>query len=388
MVRVGLLWHSANSDNLGIGALTVSNIAIVESAAKALGIPVAFDIFCWRDPGAMQINRPNVRIMQMGARELVNPRKLFSWVRNCDIVLDISAGDSFSDIYGARRFRFNVISKMAVLSARRPLVLSPQTIGPFERSWAKTAAKFLMRAAKVVLSRDRLSTDYVKSIGIARVIEATDVAFRLPYDELQRKDSKKIRIGLNISGLLYNGGYTQSNMFGLKDDYKTLARGLISKLSSRPDCEVHLVAHVISDRFETEDDYRVNHVLAKEFPGIVVAPRFVTPSEAKSYIAGLDFFAGSRMHACIAAFSSGVPVVPMAYSRKFAGLFGTLGYHTVADCKTQTAEEIIQIVVDALANRDTLKIDVDRGRALAVQKLDVYENVLSQLIATAGKSRK
>ena len=89
-----------------------------------------------------------------------------------------------------------------------------------------------------------------------------------------------------------------------------------------------------------EDDLTANKTLAEEFPGVIVAPRFEGPSEAKSYISGLDFFCGSRMHACIAAFSSGVPVLPIAYSRKFAGVFGSLGYDRIADAKTQTTEQI------------------------------------------------
>jgi colanic acid/amylovoran biosynthesis protein len=382
MITIGLLWHSANSDNLGIGALTVSNISIVESAAAAIGETVEFRIFCWRDPGASQINKPNVKIMAMGARELVDPRKLFSWVRGCDMVLDISAGDSFSDIYGARRFRFNIISKLAVLAALRPLVLSPQTIGPFERSWARIAAKALMRSAKFVVARDSLSTDYMKTLNINDTLEATDVAFRLPYDAPPFLPSKKNRVGLNISGLLFNGGYTQNNMFGLKDDYKVLTRGLLKRFVDMPNCEVHLISHVISDRFQTEDDYRVAQQLALEFPGTILAPRFQTPSEAKSYISGLDFFAGSRMHACIAAFSSGVAVVPMAYSRKFAGLFGTLGYKAITDCKTQTADEIISIVCDGYVRRDQLKLEVDTSRALAVTKLQVYEEALRNLMSS------
>ena len=68
-------------------------------------------------------------------------------------------------------------------------------------------------------------------------------------------------------------------------------------------------------------------ILRARYPRAIVAPAFRTPVEAKSYIAGMDFFAGARMHACIAAVSSGVPVYPLAYSRKFNGLFvETLGY--------------------------------------------------------------
>ena len=68
------------------------------------------------------------------------------------------------------------------------------------------------------------------------------------------------------------------------------------------------MAHVLPEdgaRTHREDDFAANAVLAEEFPKLVTAPRFATPSEAKSYIAGLDFFMGARMHACIAAFSSG-----------------------------------------------------------------------------------
>jgi colanic acid/amylovoran biosynthesis protein len=388
MITVGLLWHSVNSDNLGIGALTASNIAIVEAAAKAQGEDVAFCVLGWRDPGPAQISRPDVQVKQMRARDLIDPRSLYSWVRTCDFVLDISAGDSFADIYGARRFKFNILSKLAVLAARRPLVLSPQTLGPFERRWARLAATALMRRARAVVTRDNLSTAYVKPLGVEGVIEATDVAFRLPYKKPEGKRGGRVKVGINISGLLFNGGYTRDNMFALKTDYPVLARSLVSHFAGLPECEVHLVGHVNSERFATDDDYRVAELLAAEFPGVVLAPRFATPSDAKSYIAGLDFFCGSRMHACIAAFSSGVPVVPIAYSRKFAGLFGSLGYTAVADCKSETAAEIMSKVAAGYDGRAGLMADAERGRALAEAKLLAYEDLLRQCIREARDRRR
>ena len=45
----------------------------------------------------------------------------------------------------------------------------------------------------------------------------------------------------------------------------------------------------------------------------------------KAVIGQCDFFIGSRMHACIAALSQGVPCVGVAYSMKFAGVFDTVG---------------------------------------------------------------
>ncbi len=316
-IRVGLLWHSVNSENLGVVALTVSNMAIIEAVARQAGCAVEFVVMGWADPGAPQIEQDNLRVFRMRTKDIIGPRGLFRQCRQCDFVLDISAGDGFSDIYGPKRFALGALSRAMVLLARRPLVFVPQTIGPFKRGWVRIIAAWLMKHAFAVVTRDTLSETYIKTLGIQNAIESTDVAFRLPYETKHGKPPGKAAVGLNISGLLFNGGYTRDNMFSLKDDYPKMARELIAAFLSKGTCDVHLVSHVISSQFEVEDDYRTAVKLSEEFPAVIVAPRFNTPSEAKTYISGLDFFAGSRMHACIAAFSSGVPVVPIAYSRKF-----------------------------------------------------------------------
>ena len=43
----------------------------------------------------------------------------------------------------------------------------------------------------------------------------------------------------------------------------------------------------------------------------------------------------------------------MAYSRKFAGLFGALGYDHTVDCTAETAEAIRTRVAAAFADRDS-----------------------------------
>lgn len=381
MLTIGLLWQSLNSDNLGVGALTFSNIAIVENIAKELGQDVRFKVLCWRDPGPMQLQKPNVEVYQMGTKELIDPRKYFMQARGCDMVLDISGGDSFADIYGLRRFHFNILGKFLILLAGKSLVLSPQTIGPFNHRTSRWLAKAMMKRAKAVVTRDSLSTAYVKQFDLNSVIEATDVAFKLPYVQAAKTPGQKPKVGINISGLLCNGGYDRNNMFSLKTDYPDLARKLVAHFSTRTDCETHLVSHVISSNVEVEDDYRVAVRLAAEFPSVIVAPRFANPPEAKSYISGMDYFCGSRMHACIAAFSTGVPVVPIAYSRKFSGLFGSLGYKHNTDCKTQTADEILTAVVSGFENRQELAKEVAATLALAQKKLGAYEDVLRSLMS-------
>jgi colanic acid/amylovoran biosynthesis protein len=381
-LTIGLLWHSVNSDNLGIGALTAGHLAIIDAVARDLGVDVRYRVIGWRDPAPAYVVRPDVSLAPMRSRDVLRPGGLYAALRQCDVVLDISAGDSFADIYGARRFTLNAMSKAVVLLARRPLVLSPQTVGPFGRWWARWVAKRLMRRACTVVTRDSLSVAFLQPFGLGdKLVEASDVAFRLPHDAPPARNDGIVRVGLNISGLLFNGGYTGRNMFALACDYPALARALVGHFAGLPGCEVHLIGHVNSHHNAVEDDYRVAERLAAEFPGTIVAPRFADPSAAKSHIATMDFFCGSRMHACIAAFSSGVPVVPIAYSRKFAGLFGSLGYTIITDCRTQTEAQVLEAVVEAFQCRDELKSRLKSGRELADARLAGYEAVLREVLS-------
>jgi colanic acid/amylovoran biosynthesis protein len=148
-LTVGLLWHSSNSPNLGVGALTVSNIAIVEKVAAEIGIAVSFKVLQWNDPEPVYVTDDNVEVVRLRGRHVLFHPHLLSKLRQCDLVLDISGGDSFADIYGARRFAFNALGKASVLASRRPLVMSPQTVGPFSRGWAKQLAGLFMRASRM-----------------------------------------------------------------------------------------------------------------------------------------------------------------------------------------------------------------------------------------------
>jgi polysaccharide pyruvyl transferase WcaK-like protein len=76
-----------------------------------------------------------------------------------------------------------------------------------------------------------------------------------------------------------------------------------------------------------------------------------------------------------------VPVVPIAYSRKFAGLFGSLGYDETLDCQTLPAGEIETRVVAAFERRATLAAETAAARERGLAKLAPYEDSLAGLIA-------
>lgn len=382
-LRVVLIMHSTRSDNLGVGALTVGEVTILREVAAGLGRSLELTILDWKDPRAPYVTGPDIRTIDLDSRFLVNPFGFFATVRRADLVIDIGAGDSFADIYGSARLRRMFAMKFLTHLAGTPLVLAPQTIGPFTKGWSRWLALASIRRCVIVATRDALSTQALRDLGYeGTVIEASDVALRLPYDPPPPRAEGPPRVGINVSGLLMNGGYTGKNEFGIALDYPRLIRDLIGFFQGEG-AEVHLVAHVLPEdpaRTHVEDDFAACAAFAGACPGTVLAPRFASPSAAKTYIAGLDFFLGARMHACIAAFSAGVPVVPMAYSRKFAGLFGSLGYNRTLDCTRDDAEAIHRKVAAAWDARETLRADVAAALAKGSAKVRAYEDGLAGLL--------
>jgi hypothetical protein len=70
----------------------------------------------------------------------------------------------------------------------------------------------------------------------------------------------------------------------------------------------------------------------------------------------------------------------MAYSRKFAGLFGSLGYEQTVDCTSDGNDAILASVFSAYERRDALKEDMLRALDLGLAKLQRYETAVGDLM--------
>lgn len=298
-------------------------------------------------------------------------KKNFSIFKSADYIMDIGQGDSFSDIYGKQRFEsIDKIHRIARLFSK-PCCLLSQTIGPFKNQVIKKHAIRSLEKSDLVLVRDKQSYDYVVENALKQrnVHECIDVAFFMPYERKIFSD-KYIHVGLNISSLLWHGGYTRNNQFGLRVNYQKLIRSIIDYFLSLNNVKLHLIPHVVgAERHDIENDYAVSYDLFAEYDheNLVMAPLFLDPILAKNYIAGMAFFTGARMHATIAAFSSGVPVYPMAYSRKFNGLFeDTLAYEYMGDMLHLDDTEMLDGVITAYKQRKSLESLIAKKLATVV----------------------
>lgn len=288
-----------------------------------------------------------------------------------DVVVDINGGDSFSDIYGMSRFlRMFLVKRLLLLFGKR-LVFLPQTYGPFKSKVSRILARNVLSRARMIFSRDYDGVAFVNRLlknsqANNKVRFAPDVAFVLdPHKpanidvgamEAERTGTTTL-IGLNVSGLLFNGGYTRDNMFGLKTSYRELLYNVIDLLMKQENVLVLLVPHVFTASGHPEHDPDAclevfNSVREKYTDRLFLVRGEYNHNEIKYIIGMCDLFIGSRMHSCIAAISQCVPAIGLAYSKKFKGVFETVGMERfVADLRQLEEDEILGIVANAFRQR-------------------------------------
>jgi colanic acid/amylovoran biosynthesis protein len=302
------------------------------------------------------------------------------WLRRIEggrAFFSIAGGDSFSDIYGLRRFLYVALPEILVLLMQRPLVQLPQTYGPFRGAIARIVTRFILRRSHTLFSRDEAGRKTVAELLPAQSPEVQvmpDIGLTMSPQPLRPalvEAVTKLRargplVGLNVSRLLYRGGYSGTNMFGLKDPFPTLIDALVADLAQQPGVQVLLVPHVCGPRNQNsqEDETRLCLDLLKQYQSrfgerVVYFDEFLDHREIKALIGRCDIFMGARMHACVAAVSQGVPAVCLAYSGKFAGVMAPLGTGArVVDLRTANTDEIISTVRDVLADRTRLSDDL------------------------------
>lgn len=192
-----------------------------------------------------------------------------------------------------------------------------------------------------MVTRDAQSTAALHDLGYTgEMVEASDVALRLPYDPPAPRSDGPSRVGINVSGLLMNGGYTGKNELGITLNYPQLIRDLIADFRA-VGAEVHLVPHVIVNEgrmVKEEDDARAQRDPGRDDPRLHPGARLYVTITGQELYRELGFLHGrpdARLHCGLFL---GVPVVPMAYSRKLAGLFRSLGYPHTVDCTREDAD--------------------------------------------------
>lgn len=311
---------------------------------------------------------------------------------NADLICDITGGDSFSDIYKIRRFIKAYLLKRTSQMTGKPFIMLPQTYGPLKSPLSRWMAKRVLQKSHVLYSRDKEGLKVIESlIGKSEKIHlCPDVAFtleskillpnrqisliskkKLKFDNDQFKTEKLQLIGLNISGLLYNGGYRGKNELGIKVEYQPLMREIIDYFVAINNTNILLVPHVVSEELKNENDLIACRKLRESLPEtirqrvVIAEPNqgqpFFDQCEIKYLIGCCNFFLGSRMHATIAAMSQYIPTIGLAYSKKFFGVYEIAGVEKcVVDLCKLTNKDAMSIIKMIYSNRELISIQLEK----------------------------
>lgn len=329
--RILVLWAEESSPNLGVAALARGSRDLLRRIYP--GAEFTFANYGAR-PAEVPWGRPRSLL-----RERVLPRYgMQDYFGDFDLIWDTRSGDSFADIYGlGRHITMSTVHEFA-RETGAPVVMAPQTIGPFGTRRGRALARWNLNRSHLVFARDPRSAAEAIALRRPADMTATDLVFAIDQPE----PGPQRDVLVNVSGLLW-----QTNPHVDAAAYRRTVLELVERLHADGRA-VTLLAHVL-DNPSSDNDVPAVREFARHFRGDL---EVVVPTDldsVRAIIAGANILIGSRMHACLNALSVGVPAIPLAYSRKFAPLLDSVGWSAGFDLRSDDLGVLPRQIVKATA---------------------------------------
>ena len=251
--------------------------------------------------------------------------KFKHYVKNMEYEAAAYGGDGFSDIYGDKLFLARLTQTIPLMAAKIPLILLPQTIGPFGCEKNKLLAHNILRYASRIYVRDNKYEEQLKALGLKYEKTKDLSAYMIP--ESWTIEICPRSIGINVSGLAYYNKFV--GLEGQFDNYPELINRLICFYRDKGH-KIYLIPHSYNyfNPEKANDDFLACKEAYEQLldkTDVTFVNKNLTSPQVKYLISKMSFFIGTRMHANFAAIYTGVPVFGLAYSYKFAGAFNANG---------------------------------------------------------------
>lgn len=271
--------------------------------------------------------------------------------------LIMTGGDVISLEYGlASLFYWSLQVDFAVKN-NIPAILWAASVGPFASDPVveKRMVEHLRRYSAITV-RETASFEYLAKLGVPNVKLVADPAFTLTMESFDADDltfggSSNI-LGFNLSPLVR--GYRSNEESRQQLDRESI--DFIKDVISTTNFSVLLIPHVdpLDGSNINSDSAYMKTLLAElgDFSDRVkLAPRTLNACQLKYLISKCRFFIGARTHATIAALSTGVPTISIAYSVKAKGINQDIFGHTNYVLETpkvshQTLKSALQLLID------------------------------------------
>ncbi|WP_320040584.1 polysaccharide pyruvyl transferase family protein [uncultured Desulfobacter sp.] len=280
--------------------------------------------------------------------------KIYRILKKVSFVAAINGGDGFSDIYNTKTFEGRLFDINLAMKEQIPLILLPQTLGPFEEKKNFDKASKILRYASKIYVRDlkfeseliKMKLDYelTKDLSFYMVPEKVDI------------DIKPNAVGLNVSGLCYFNKFR--GLTGSFDNYPRLIDRIIIYFQAKK-IPLYLVSHSYNYKCPehgNDDMQAAREVYSRliDKTNVYLIDKDLTPPQIKYVISKFDFFIGTRMHSNFAAIFTNVPAFGLAYSYKYEGSFDYMGlkghYASVLDLEEKDIDNVLSRIVGKFKN--------------------------------------
>lgn len=272
--------------------------------------------------------------------------KLWSLAKKVEFVAAINGGDGFSDIYDTRVFHSRLGLTKLAMAAGIPLIILPQTIGPFSDEKNMALATKILKYAKQVFVRDDCFIANLKKMGV-RYELTNDLSYYMKPEPFDITIDSTNAVGINVSGLAWDNKF--HTLAGQFDTYSELIMKLITMFQKRGKM-VYLIPH--SYNYNKPERYNDDLKAAREAysrleikTNVVLIDTDLRSPQIKYLISRMSFFIGTRMHANYAAIFTKVPLYGLAYSYKFKGAFENNGiYNRISEINNISKSDIDHII--------------------------------------------
>jgi colanic acid/amylovoran biosynthesis protein len=275
-------------------------------------------------------------------------------------------GDNYTLDYGAPSekglpARWMALDRYA-WRAGLPVVLWGASVGPFDAAAPEQQLAMFQHLAKMrgIFVRETISQRYLTRNVVPNVHLVADPAFlmkpRKPAADAFGFSIPEAPIGLNFSPLMAR--YVTS---GDRSRWIQFCAEIVKGALQLTKRSILLIPHVTSNAPGADDAVLLAAVAERSAGGVGrvrCVPGTLAAAEYKWLISQCHIFAGARTHATIAAFSTGVPTLSLAYSAKARGLnqdlFGSQDY-CMGTSELAAPEIVISRLKRVLDEADTIR---------------------------------
>jgi polysaccharide pyruvyl transferase WcaK-like protein len=334
-----------STPNLGsvrryVGDESAGRITRIIRKATALSLAVFAAL-----PGSAGPLRALVRLLPGEMRAEVTA------LAGADLVLSVGGGhfNARDDFASDLSIAFLLLPLWLAQRFGVPVVLGPQSFGPFPRWRQQAMMRRVVGGARRTVAREAISVVRLAEAGVSldRVERGVDSAFafegrsRRPWrDELAVPAAAELVL---VTARRYLSEPQQA-------DYEAAMTATVQHLLGRPDCHVVLVPQVTCS-YQNDDDRTVNSRIAAAagHPRLhVLDDDRIDHHDIFALYAQADAIVGTRFHSVIFGLNAGVPCLAVEYDHKTRGIMRDLGLEQWVTRMSEVQPDTLPELADAL----------------------------------------